>query len=691
MIRWLKPLMCVVVLFSYGCNGVSNFTPSLNDGTNLTGSLEADKADFGSKMSFSFSENSLRKASSLLNAVSFYEIKYAQIEFKLDGGEKTSQVGAVSRKGSIYTTDYFTLPVGNIEILNVFLKDSLKKTVYMVPSQDDEKAYLLADKTQLLPWNFESKKDEPIKKQAPILPVKADFAPDWGSLEMNFDLVDYKILNIRVLPNLMHIANEGSSTETAMIEDPNAPKDMLLRVYVSYRSYNNEDKPFVRRISFSDLGTVISIPVPIASTEDDTSTYDLKLDSIYGSHSFSLTKEEVNADKILSKKLVEDEPSNLEDYDIYFQHIAAPNSVVQGGQFSVLVSLKYTLPEGYRAVVSFHDGVSYGNPHVMEHPFPESHNAYLYYAPMLGRSGIRQYRVGFLDKSGILLGDWIEKKVEVQESALYQELVNKAGGEGKLDTITEVDYSYKKGIQSLEHLYALKHLKKLILDHADIKTYDQLDGLNVLIGLTHLSLEGLPFSSSKFNLNVLDKLTNLKFLSLKSTKPYDLDHLIKLVNLEKLNLMGNELVNVNFLSSMKALTYLNLSGNKLEDIKPLTGLSHLLELDLTANFIEDPSPIISLSQLKSLSLSSNTGLSDISSFASPDSKLMALETLNLDLTAVKDLAPLSTLSNLKYLYVAYTSVTDVSPLSALTNLVELHVQGLTVTNQGTVPESILKR
>jgi Leucine-rich repeat (LRR) protein len=85
----------------------------------------------------------------------------------------------------------------------------------------------------------------------------------------------------------------------------------------------------------------------------------------------------------------------------------------------------------------------------------------------------------------------------------------------------------------------------------------------------------------------LEKLTQLRELSLSDNPLTDVKGLEKLTKLRQLGLSNNKLTNVKGLEKLTQLTYLRLEGNKLSDVKALAKLTQLETLWL-AHFPKKP-------------------------------------------------------------------------------------------------------
>jgi Leucine-rich repeat (LRR) protein len=146
----------------------------------------------------------------------------------------------------------------------------------------------------------------------------------------------------------------------------------------------------------------------------------------------------------------------------------------------------------------------------------------------------------------------------------------------------------------------------------------------------------------------IDKLTNLKELSLTDNKITNLEPLRNMTNLEELSLSNNKIANLEPLKNITNLTTLNLDTNELTDISELKNLTNLTTLTLWDNKITNIDALKNLSKLQTLSLSENE---------------------------ITDISPLKDLSNLSTIYLAYNRINDIAPLKELVNLNVLYLQG----------------
>lgn len=133
---------------------------------------------------------------------------------------------------------------------------------------------------------------------------------------------------------------------------------------------------------------------------------------------------------------------------------------------------------------------------------------------------------------------------------------------------------------------------------------------NVILDKTlqqHINKENL----GRENLNApitkedLLQIKKLEILKEKGKEIKDITGLEYMMNLEKLTLEGIGLKNIEFILNMKQLNNLNVSHNQIEDTTPLSSLKNLQWLNLTDNRIKDVSVLGSMLDLLSLKLAEN--------------------------------------------------------------------------------------
>ncbi|MGH1057714.1 NEAT domain-containing protein [Bacillus paranthracis] len=125
------------------------------------------------------------------------------------------------------------------------------------------------------------------------------------------------------------------------------------------------------------------------------------------------------------------------------------------------------------------------------------------------------------------------------------------------------------------------------------------------INKENLGRENLNAPITKEDLLQIKKLEILKEKGKEIKDIKDITGLEYMMNLEKLTLEGVGLKNIEFILNMKQLNNLNVSHNQIEDTTPLSSLKNLQWLNLTDNRIKDVSVLGSMLDLLSLKLAEN--------------------------------------------------------------------------------------
>ena len=169
-----------------------------------------------------------------------------------------------------------------------------------------------------------------------------------------------------------------------------------------------------------------------------------------------------------------------------------------------------------------------------------------------------------------------------------------------------------------------------------------LTGIEHAINLTELNLggdyisgKGWENSNAVSDFSPLERLTNLKTLSLSFSSVSSLSFLVGLAQLESLYLSNNILTDISPLMELPQLRYLDLNNNTITDVSALAELTELTTLYLHNNAISDISALAGMMQLRELYIGNNS-ISDVSALAG----LAQLEHLYLSDNAVSDVSPL---------------------------------------------------
>lgn len=143
--------------------------------------------------------------------------------------------------------------------------------------------------------------------------------------------------------------------------------------------------------------------------------------------------------------------------------------------------------------------------------------------------------------------------------------------------------------------------KSLILEHMNIESIDDIEGLNRLGDLKYLSLWRNRISEIKG----LECLKELEVLSLADNRIKEIKGLDELINLRILKLSGNRIKKIQNLNNLKNLSELSLWDNEIDEIYGLDGLTNLKTLILHTNHIKEIKNLFHLKKLYKLDLYNN--------------------------------------------------------------------------------------
>ncbi len=183
------------------------------------------------------------------------------------------------------------------------------------------------------------------------------------------------------------------------------------------------------------------------------------------------------------------------------------------------------------------------------------------------------------------------------------------------------------------------------------------------------SIKGLDLSGPGYaSLEGIDEvpgISEVEVLNLNFCKVTDLSPLIHLPNLKLLLLLHNPPIVISQLKHFKNIIGVQVGGSDVRDIhvKMLGKLHWLKQLNLMISQVRDISPLTKLKKLEILHLGGNN-LSDIS----PLKKLRNLRDLSLLENRITDISPLKSLKKLRLLSLYKNNVKDVSPLEKLKKL-----------------------
>ncbi|MGK0185010.1 MAG: Leucine-rich repeat (LRR) protein [Verrucomicrobiales bacterium] len=164
---------------------------------------------------------------------------------------------------------------------------------------------------------------------------------------------------------------------------------------------------------------------------------------------------------------------------------------------------------------------------------------------------------------------------------------------------------------------------------------------------------GQPFAAPTYSTEQLESITEIdwailfKFNSMSLEATHSIE---KMVNLKSLSLENAGLKDIAFLRNLTSLERLDIDFNQISDLSPLSGLTKLVELDLNENRIESITPLANLT---------------------------ALEELDIDTNRITDIEPLASLSKLRELDLHQNRISSLSPLQGLDlELLNIQLNGL---------------
>ncbi len=298
------------------------------------------------------------------------------------------------------------------------------------------------------------------------------------------------------------------------------------------------------------------------------------------------------------------------------------------------------------------------------------------------------------------------EELEIKGNKVPSQIINQLGGydcQYAKDIQNFIEYSRLKKEGSIDYV-TFKSIKynvfnnKLELRHLEIEDISEIVGLNRLIKLNELNLEGNRISEIKH----LEKLINLEILNLNENQITKINGLEKLINLEVLNLNKNHISEIKGLEKLVNLKYLDLDGNKISEVKGLEYLTKLENLELRENKIPKqlldewgwgwrPQKLVEYCRLKKkkpfefvlykgnkyeiyndkLNLNS-LDINNISEIIGLD-KFINLKELDLEHNQISKISCLEKLTNLKVLNLGCNNINRIESLNNLINLEKLYL------------------
>lgn len=161
-------------------------------------------------------------------------------------------------------------------------------------------------------------------------------------------------------------------------------------------------------------------------------------------------------------------------------------------------------------------------------------------------------------------------------------------------------------------------------------------------------------------------------------------------NLERIELSGCGVQTLNGVEKLTHLKYLSVRNNDISDIEPIQNLTNLKEFDCAYNPINNYSPLGGLDRLEVLHIGGNAnthtditaisnlngltdlyaaecGIDDISALKN----LKKLEYLNLRCNQIDDISALAGLDKITYLELGANNISDISPLEGLDTVIKI--------------------
>lgn len=217
---------------------------------------------------------------------------------------------------------------------------------------------------------------------------------------------------------------------------------------------------------------------------------------------------------------------------------------------------------------------------------------------------------------------------------------------GKLTLSVYKTYSFSGSSLHDKDLIDLKYCKKttdLSILNSEITNIEFISNMP---NLSHLAIE----SSNILDLSKLSNCNNLTSLYLCHTKLVSLDCLQNNIRLETLDLYtgNNRLSDISALKHMSNLKSLSISSSKIQDFEVIGELATLEYLELVNTHLSNLQPILSCSKIKDLNLCGSKYLTNIDLVSS----LCNLEKINLASTSVVDYSPLLNIKNLKEVFIS---------------------------------------
>ncbi|WP_144138592.1 leucine-rich repeat domain-containing protein [Paraburkholderia sp. BCC1884] len=243
--------------------------------------------------------------------------------------------------------------------------------------------------------------------------------------------------------------------------------------------------------------------------------------------------------------------------------------------------------------------------------------------------------------------------------------------------LVEADFSSN----AIVDLMPLQGLIELAVLNIGYNAIDDLTAIGQLVKLRRLSMDVLKNTTvpDHVDISALSNLRQLNYLSAGANYIHDVGPIASLTQLETLildqNLIDNE--QAARLSALSNLTYLDIGEGAFSDASFIGSLVKLTHLGLNeCSFVSDISFLESLGQLTELNLANCGGIFDFSPLAGA----IALTTLDVQSSSLRNHAILSTLVRLRKVNFSHTSARNLDFLSNMSDLQEAIFQGNTISD-----------
>ncbi len=211
----------------------------------------------------------------------------------------------------------------------------------------------------------------------------------------------------------------------------------------------------------------------------------------------------------------------------------------------------------------------------------------------------------------------------------------------------------------------------------DIKKQKSNGWLLDYIGMDYVSkIAKLSLPDGVTDFSEIEKLTDLRELTIGKSTLDDISFVAKMKDLEELSFEGNPVADLSPVAELSKLRFLNVSDTKITDISPVSGLTELARLYVNNTEVEDFTSVENLPKLRDLKVE-NSKLANLDSIG----KVNSLQRLYVGGCNFSDVSPLANCENLKYIFMDSSGVTDILPLKDCKVIETLSVIGTKVPQE----------